>query len=65
MEPDAKAAVTLTVLEVAGRLRIGRNAAYDAVKRGEIPAKRIGRLYRISTVAFEAWLAESAPTATN
>ena len=57
--------VMLTVKEVAMRLRLGRNATYDAIERGEIPAKRIGRLYRISTVAFEAWLAESAPTATN
>ena len=57
MEPDAKAAVTLTVLEVAGRLRIGRNAAYDAVKRREIPSLRIGNTIRIPTVAFEAWLA--------
>ena len=60
MEPDARADATLTVPEVANRLRIGRNAAYDAVRRGEIPSLRIGNTIRISTVAFEAWLAGSA-----
>ena len=38
--PDRR---TLTVEEVARRLGIGRTAAYDAVRRGEIPTLRIGR----------------------
>ncbi len=33
----------LTVTEAAGVLRLGRNAVYEAVQRGEIPAVRIGR----------------------
>jgi excisionase family DNA binding protein len=37
----------LTVEEAAAFLGIGRNAAYEAVARGEIPAIRIGRSIRI------------------
>jgi excisionase family DNA binding protein len=35
--------MTLTVNEAAKRLGIGRNQAYEAIKRGEIPAIRIGK----------------------
>lgn len=37
----------LTVDEVAAFLRIGRSAAYEAVRRGEIPAIRVGRRLRV------------------
>ena len=33
----------LTVAEAAKVLRLGRNTAYEAVQRGEIPAIKIGR----------------------
>jgi excisionase family DNA binding protein len=39
--------LVLTVEEAARELRIGRSAAYDAVRRGELPAIRIGRSLRI------------------
>ena len=39
----------LTVSEVARMFRIGRNAAYEAVARGEIPSIRFGRSIRIPT----------------
>jgi excisionase family DNA binding protein len=44
-EPDEKSfrRKTKTVPEVAAELGIGRNAAYEAVKRGEIPTVKIGR----------------------
>lgn len=45
--------------EVARRLGIGRNAAYAAVQRGEIPSRRIGRRIIVPRVAFEKWLAET------
>lgn len=35
--------ITLTVEQTAALLGIGRTAAYDAVRRGEIPSLRIGR----------------------
>ncbi len=48
---------TITVPE-AGRvyLGIGRDAAYEAAKRGEIPVIRIGRLLRVPVIAMEKLL---------
>ena len=56
MEP----AKTLTVPE-AGRLyfRLGRNASYDAARRGDIPTIRIGRLLRVPVEAMERRLTEA------
>lgn len=34
--------VTLTVEEAARVLRIGRNSAYEAIARGDLPSVRIG-----------------------
>ncbi len=45
-----------TVEEVAAELRIGRSAAYEAVRRGEIPAVRVGRAWRIPRHQLEALL---------
>ena len=33
----------LTVAEASGVLRLSRNATYEAIQRGEVPAVRIGR----------------------
>jgi excisionase family DNA binding protein len=41
------AADVLTVEDVAARLGIGRNAAYEAVRDGSIPSLRFGRRYLI------------------
>jgi len=51
---------TLTVPE-AGRLysNLGRNAAYDAARRGEIPTIKIGKLLRVPVVALERKLEEA------
>ena len=40
----------LSVEQVARLLRIGRNAAYEAVATGELPALRIGHRWVIPTV---------------
>jgi len=45
-----------TVEEAANRLRIGRNQAYEAVRRGEIPSIRIGNSYRIPKAAIDRLL---------
>ena len=37
----------LTVEEAAKILRIGRTAAYEAVRRGELPAIKLGRSLRV------------------
>ncbi len=43
---------TVQVPEVARALDIGRNQAYEAVARGDIPAERFGRRLVVPT----AWL---------
>jgi hypothetical protein len=48
---------TLTVPE-AGRLYfdLGRNASYEAARRGDIPTIKIGRLLRVPVVALDRML---------
>lgn len=48
---------TYSVEEAARLLGIGRNTAYDAVNRGEIPSIRIGRRLVIPRDALERMLA--------
>jgi excisionase family DNA binding protein len=50
---------TISVPEAGRRLGIGRNAAYDAVKRGELPALRFGKRLVVPLVALQRKL-ESA-----
>ncbi len=52
------ARVTYTVDEVAERLGVGRNAAYDAIKRRELPALRIGRRIVVPRAALDRLLAD-------
>ena len=54
METQSK---TISVPE-AGRIYfgIGRDSSYEAVKRGDIPVIRIGRLLRVPIVAMERML---------
>lgn len=48
---------TLSVPE-AGRVYfdLGRDASYEAAKRGQIPTIRIGRLLRVPVIALERML---------
>jgi excisionase family DNA binding protein len=53
-----------TVEQAAEFLAIGRTAAYEAARRGELPAVRIGRSLRVPRHALEQLLnggANSAP----
>lgn len=52
-----KKRATLTVDEAAAHLGIGRNSAYEAIKRGEIPALRIGGRIVVPRAALEQMLA--------
>jgi len=52
---------TLTVPEAGRRLGIGRDAAYDAAKRGEIPTIRLGRRIVVPKPAFERLLLDGHP----
>jgi excisionase family DNA binding protein len=44
------------VPEAGEMLGLNRNAAYAAVKRGDIPSIRIGKLIRVPKVAFDRML---------
>jgi excisionase family DNA binding protein len=47
---------TTTIVAAAKRLRIGRNQAYEAAARGEIPAIRVGRRWLVPTAALDRML---------
>ena len=45
-----------TIPEAGRLLGLGRNAAYDAAKRGDIPTLRIGRLLLVPKIPFHRML---------
>ena len=49
---------TLTIPEAAQRLGIGRSAAYEAARKGEIPTIRIGRLLLVPKAPFARMMGE-------
>ncbi len=53
----------MTVEEAAKVLRISRNSAYEAVKRGEIPSMRFGRLIRVPRAAIFKMVGTVEPAA--
>jgi len=54
--PDPATRPTLTVTEAGSLLGIGRNAAYDGVRSGEIPSIRVGRRFLVPTAALRRLL---------
>jgi excisionase family DNA binding protein len=46
----------LTVPEAGAQLGLGRNASYEAAKRGDIPTIKLGKLLRVPKLAFERLL---------
>ena len=55
---------TLTVEEAATLLGIGRNSAYQAIARGELPALRFGRRLLIPRAALDRLLTNMPAWAT-
>ncbi len=53
---------TLSVTEAAEVLGIGRSAAYEAARVGEIPTVRIGKRVLVPIAALERMLAGSEAT---
>lgn len=43
----------MTVPEAARFLKIGRTAAYEAIRTGQLPALRLGRKLRVSRAAVQ------------
>ncbi len=55
----------LTVTEVASDLRVSKMTVYRLIKRGNLPAVRVGRGYRIKAQTVEQYLTkESIPPKT-
>ncbi len=52
--------LTYSVPEAGAQLGVGRDAAYQAVRNGEIPVIRIGRLLRVPRIALEKMLSGDA-----
>lgn len=48
--------------DAANALGIGRNTAYEAARRGEIPVIRCGRQWRVPTAALRRLLAMDEPS---
>ena len=48
--------LVLTVAEVAKVLGVGKNTAYDFIRRGAIKSVRVGRQIRVSKSAFLEFL---------
>lgn len=53
---DIESRVTLSIGEVAELLGMGRTAAYEAARRGEIPTRRLGRRVVVPVPALLDWL---------
>lgn len=51
---------TYDVPDAGKRLGLGKNAAYEAARRGEIPTIRIGRRLLVPKAAFNRMLAADA-----
>jgi excisionase family DNA binding protein len=51
-----QARATVSVIEAAKRLGIGRNQAYEAAHKGEIPVIKIGKRLLVPLAALERML---------
>ncbi|OJF15543.1 hypothetical protein BG844_04085 [Couchioplanes caeruleus subsp. caeruleus] len=56
MTPQPRPAATYTVKEVAKLLRLSLGGTYQAIRAGEIPAKRIRGRWIVPVTRFHAWL---------
>ena len=48
--------LTVSVEEAAHLLGLGRSAAYEAARRGELPTRRLGRRLLVPVPALLEWL---------
>ena len=53
---NSDARLTISVPEAARRLGIGRNNAYEAARRGQIPTIRLGKRVVVPLVALQRLL---------
>lgn len=60
---EIESRLTISVEEAASLLGLGRSAAYEAARRGEIPSRKLGRRVIIPVPAFLDWLGVPAAIA--
>ena len=48
----------LTVKETAALLKVSTKTVLNMIQRGQLPARKVGRVWRLSRHTLEAWLAE-------
>jgi excisionase family DNA binding protein len=53
--------LTISVPEAGRHLGLGRNASYEAARRGELPVLRFGRKLRVPRAALNRLLIETKP----
>jgi len=53
---EIESRLTLSVEETASLLGLGRSAAYEAARRGELPSRRLGRRVIVPVPALLNWL---------
>jgi len=58
---EVRGRAVITVEEVADVLGLGRSAAYEAARRGQIPSRRLGRRIVIPVPALMNWLERVTP----
>ena len=46
----------LTVEEVCEILRVGKRSVYEMIRKGELPARKMGRVHRISKKGLIAYV---------
>ena len=56
---------TLSVEAAAKVLGVGRNTAYEAIRKGELPAIRLGKRLLVPVIALERMLADGVPVSAN
>lgn len=55
---DVRGRATITVEQAAELLGIGRTAAYEAARRGQLPTRRLGRRLLVPVPALLSWLGD-------
>lgn len=53
---DLDGRATVSVEEVASLLGLGRTATYEAIRRGQVPSRRLGRRLVVPVPALLQWL---------
>ena len=61
---DLEGRATITIPEAAELLGVGRSAAYEAARRGQLPTRRVGRKLLVPVPALLDWLTTVSPDQT-